>query len=187
MPTSSTTPFLPGNAGDGIYVQGNSATLRHNSIDGHPVGIEVTDPSTGGNASLTTTVDSNTITNCPTAVRDTTTGSAVTNNIVGNATLPVSGPGSDALGQIYLLGVSNGRALVSGNTINSIAGLSAVYVHTSWTGAATISGNQINNVTSGSGIVSGTSNTIITGNTLQNIGAWASPSQRAPTRSATTT
>ena len=71
---------IPAGAGDGIYVQGNSGTLRHNSVGGHPVGIEVTDPATGGNASLTTTVDSNTITNCPTAVRDTTTGSAVTNN-----------------------------------------------------------------------------------------------------------
>ena len=160
---------IPAGAADGIYLQGNNGVIRHNSVSGHPVGVEVTDPSTGVNASTTTTVDNNTITNCPTAVRDTTTGSSVTNNLIGNASLPTSGPGSDAVGQIYLLDIAAGRALISGNTINSITGLCAIYVHTSWSGLATISANQIDNVTSADGIVVGTSNTVITTNTLQNI------------------
>jgi hypothetical protein len=161
---------VPGGVGDGIYLQGNGGTVRLNHVTGHPVGIEITDPAAGGSPTATTTVDTNTITNCPTGIRDTTTGSSITNNTLSNAALPASGPGSDALAEVYMLDVSNGSALVSGNTFNLLTGIDAILVHASWSGVATISTNQITNVTSANGIQVDVSNAAITSNTLQNIG-----------------
>jgi parallel beta-helix repeat protein len=164
---------IPAGSGDGIYLQGNNGLLRKNNVTGHTVGIEITNPSTGGSTAATTTVDSNTISNCPTAVQDTTTGSAITNNSISNASLPASGPGSNALAQIYLLGVSNGTANVSGNIMSSITSLEAILVHSSWSGSATISANQISNFTSANGIQVDAANASISSNTLQNIGGTA--------------
>ena len=161
---------VPAGAGDGIYLQGNNATVRLNNVTGHPIGIEVTDPAAGGSTTATTTVDSNTVSNCPTAIKDTTTGSSITNNILGGAILPASGPGSDARAQIYLAGIPGGRALISGNTISTLTGLEAILVHPSWSGSASITSNSIQNITSANGIEADASNTVITANTLQSVG-----------------
>lgn len=154
----------------GILVQGANALIRANTITGRQYGIWVADPSTGSVAGSVSTIDSNRIANCPTGLRDVAANTRVTNNAFTSAALPASGnPGSDALGQVYLYGITGGTAQITNNTFDSLTGLSAVYVHSSWSGNATVSSNQISNL-SGNGpnaIAIGCANAIITSNNIQ--------------------
>jgi hypothetical protein len=161
---------IPAGTFAGIYVQGNGNLVQSNSVTGRQYGIFLGTPATVV-PTLVTTVNNNTISNCPTGVIDGLVNSAITNNSFTSAAKPVSGAGSDAVGQVTLTSVSGATALVSGNTFDTLTELSAIFVASSWAGHATLSNNLIKNISDVSAYAVSvfTSGATITGNTLQNI------------------
>ncbi|HEY8749327.1 MAG TPA: right-handed parallel beta-helix repeat-containing protein [Tepidisphaeraceae bacterium] len=160
---------VPGGTFAGFYVQGNGTTVRNNSISARQYGIFMAAPGIVTPAAITT-IDHNTVTNCPTGLWDVATNSLVTANTFQSASKPATGPGSDAVAQVMLLGMTGTTAQISGNTFTGLTNVAAITIESTWTGQATIANNQINNLPgSTGGIVVYTNNVAVTGNTLQNV------------------
>jgi hypothetical protein len=161
---------LTGSNPFGIYCTADGVTIRNNTISGQTTGIQLDDATAGIVAGAESTVDSNTITACPTGIYDATFNSAITHNHFTGATKPTSGPGSAAVAQLFVAGVTDGIALVSGNIFDTLSGLDAILFHASWSGTSTVTANQISNLL-GSGVSAiGTaaSNAVVRANTIQN-------------------
>ena len=157
---------LNGGTGDGIAVTGSAMIVRGNTVSNFAVGLDLRDNASTGPTATASIVSGNTISGCPTGLFSSLIHSQVTGNSFSNATKPASGPGSNATGEILLLSVSGGTALIANNTLTNISGVIGLDIVGNWIGQATITSNQFTTI-GGTAITTGAPS-VITGNTITN-------------------